>query len=441
MNDQLTRAVIQRMHLREVAIAPHYTGVAADLQMMSAADPKAANEQALARRTELCGSYGLDVSGPQTKPFAFSQGVAIIPVHGTLINRFGQSWGYVTGYNFIRAQTAAAGLDPDVQVIVYDHNSYGGEAAGCFECAAEIPALANGKPTIAVIDSNCYSASYALASACDHISLTPSGGAGSIGVVAMHVSMQKALENWGIEVTFIHSGDHKVDGNPYENLPDSVKKDIQAGVDKSRQAFAQLVADGRGLDLKAVMDTEARIYRADDAFKLGLIDAVATPSEAVRAFLSGLSGSQSQPPKGKSMSMNTQEPGGVTQAAADQAAAKAAADARTAERARIQGIQSCEEAKGREALANHLALNTEMSVDAAKGILAAAPKTEPKATPAEPAKGANNGFAAAMNNSQHPNVGADGGNGGAAPGGEEPAHMRILRAQEAATGLKLVKSA
>lgn len=439
MNEHTARQAIERMHLREVAIAPHYGGLAADMQSLAMADPKAAHEQFLARRADLCMAYGLDAAGPQTKPFAFSQGIAIIPVHGSLINRFGGSWGYVTGYNFVRQQTAQAGLDPDVMAIVYDHNSFGGEAAGCFECAADIPNLANGKPTIAAIDSNCYSASFALASACDHIICTPSGGAGSIGVVAMHASMKGMLDKWGIDITFIYSGDHKVDGNPYEALPDSVKADMQASIDKSRQAFAQLVADGRKMDLKTVMDTEARIYRADDALKLGLIDAVATPSEGLRAYLGGLSGSRSTTPKGKSMSTNTQEPGGVTQAAADQAAAKAAADARVAERARIQGIQSCEEAKGREALANHLALNTEMSLDAAKGILAASPKAEPpKAEPA-PAPAAN-GFKAAMDNSQNPNVGSDA--AAAATGsGDEPAHLRILRAQEAATGLKLVKNA
>lgn len=138
------------------------------------------------------------------------------------------------------------------------------------------------------------------------------------------------------------------------------------------------------------------------------------------------------------MSTNSQEPGGVTQAAAEQAAAKAAADARTAERARIHGIQSCEEAKGREALANHLALNTDMSLDAAKGILAASPKAE--APKPEPEKAQGNGFKAVMDASQHPNVGADAAQG-VAGSQDEPAHLRILRAQEAATGLTLVKSA
>lgn len=45
-------------------------------------------------------------------------------------------------------------------------------------------------------------------------------------------------------------------------------------------------------------------------------------------------------------------------------------------KARIQAIVSCEEAKGREALANHIAFSTELPADDAKAMLAAAPKAE-----------------------------------------------------------------
>ena len=41
-----------------------------------------------------------------------------------------------------------------------------------------------------------------------------------------------------------------------------------------------------------------------------------------------------------------------------------------AERTRMQSILTCEEAKGRSKLANHIAFNTTMSVDDAKGMLA-----------------------------------------------------------------------
>lgn len=48
--------------------------------------------------------------------------------------------------------------------------------------------------------------------------------------------------------------------------------------------------------------------------------------------------------------------------------------ANTTERARIASILTAPEAKGRDALARHFALETDMSVDSAKKALAAAPK-------------------------------------------------------------------
>lgn len=424
-NEAMSRATLARLHLREVAIAAHYSGLAADLQSFASANPDEQQALLAKRHDDLCASYGLEpFGGQQRKPFAFSQGVAIIPVHGTLINRFGSSWGFVTGYNFIRQQTALAGQDPDVTHIVYDHNSYGGEAAGCFECAAELSKLANGKPTLAVVDSNCYSASFAMACGADRIVCTPSGGVGSVGVVAMHVDMSKFLEDWGLKVTLIHAGDHKVDGNPFEELPKEVKADIQKGVDKSYKTFVAHVAKGRDMEEKEVRGTEARIFRADDAMSLGFIDAIATPSEAVRAFLGEPSGSTSQPEeKEDTMSQQT--------TASPDAAAQAAAEARTAERARVDGILNCEAAKGREDLANHLALKTDMSVEAASGILAASPKKEaaaPAQTPA--AQGA--GFKEAMTQTGNPNVGAD--NAGKGGGEEMSAAQRILADQAAVYG-------
>ncbi len=402
MSEHIARQALTRMHMREVAVAANLTTLAADLRQMAVADPAKEQASLLARREELCAAFGLNV-GVQSKPFAFSQGVAVIPVTGSLINRFGSSYGWITGYNFIRSQVAAAGLDPEVDAIVFDMNSYGGEAAGCFECAADIPRLANGKPTLAVVDSNCYSACYALASQCDKIAVTPSGGVGSVGVVSMHVDISKMIDSMGVTVTFIHAGDHKVDGNMFEPLSDEVKADMQASIDKMRQNFAELVAKGRKIDVQAVIDTQARCYRADDALRLGLIDVIATPQTAVLALLGELSGSTVQLSQEKEPEMADQEKPGA-QAASTQDTAAAAQEARTAERTRIQGIQSCDESKGREKLASHLALNTDLSVDAAKAILAASPAEKSQA--AAPAAAANH-FEQAMNASAHPQVGAD----------------------------------
>lgn len=445
MSDQAARIALSRMNMQPVALAAHYTGLTQDLKHMAETDPEVGQSRFMARRGELCAAFGL-APAEQRKPFAFAAGLAIIPVSGLLINRFGQSYGSVTGYSFIRSQLNHALADEDVKGIVLDLNSNGGEAAGCMELAAEVRAARDQKPILGVIDSNCHSAGYAIGSACTKLVSIPSGSMGSIGVVMMHVDMSKMLEDWGVKVTFIYEAEHKVDGNPYEPLPKAVRETFEASIHRSYERFVSLVATNRGMNVQKVRDTKSRIYSADEALSLGLIDAVSSPIEAASAFLSELSGSTIQLQQGANMSTATTGPDAKTpaQIEAEQTAAreKAASEARVAERARVSGIMGCEEAKGRESLANHIAMNTDMSLDAAKAMLAASPKAE--APKPEATKG--NAFEQAMNNSKHPNVGADGaGGGGDATTGEklsdEQQASAIFKDWQMATGNKPSKTA
>lgn len=353
----------------------------------------------------LCQTYGYSGS-TRGKNFAFADGTAIIPVHGSLINRYGgYYYGEVTGYNYIRRMRAEAMADPDVERIIYDVNSNGGEAAGCFELSDESFALRGEKPTLAVVDSNCYSAAYAFASSADKISVTPSGGAGSIGVISMHADVSKLLDDYGVKITLITAGDHKADGNPFEKLSEEVRADIQADVDMTRDKFVALVARNRGLDEKVVRDTQARTYNADEALALNLIDEIATPTQAVNSFITGPSGSS------KEVKRMDPEENTTTQ----QPDANAVSAAKTAERTRMSGILGCEAAQANPKLANHLAFNTEMSVEDATQVLLAAgpaqtaqvPPKEQKAETTVPDANANTNFTQAMNNGNHPNVGAD----------------------------------
>ena len=417
MSVTVSQQAMLRMNHAAVMVAVNKSSLQMDLQALHAETPESGERKRAEVMESLCAAYGFD-SKAQNKPFAFQDGVAIIPIHGSLINRFGQCYGYVTGYNFIRRQRDAAMADPDVTAIVYDVNSGGGEAEGCFELADESFALRGTKPTISVVDSACYSAAYALASTSDQVVVTPTGGAGSVGVYTMHVDMSKMLEDWGLNITLIHAGEHKVDGHPYAELPEDVRADMQKSVDATYNKFVESVARNRNLSVEAVKDTQARCYSADDALALGLIDSVASPIEAIRAFLGGHSEASNDETTGDSlMELN---------------------EAKQAERQRVGAIIGHPNAKGREAMATHLALNTEMSVDDAAALLAVAPvahvevveKTE------EAAKPKNEKFVKAMNQDDHPNVGPD---GKPIESAEKSQAAELMEAFTAATGYDFTK--
>lgn len=284
-------SVLQRLSMKDMLIVGDTADrVMADMTRFAETDPIADGAALeVASRQNLALAYGYDDSTEGTrKPFVFQDGIAVIPIHGTLINRFNSSWGFVTGYNYIRRMVNLALDDDDVEFIVFDVDSPGGEAAGCFELAREIMASRRVKPSLSVVDSLAASGGVALGLAPTTAYAIPSARIGSIGVYRMHVSFEGALKKEGIKVTFAQAGDFKTDGNPYKDLPQRVLDEWTESAGKTWDDFISLVAEARGLSEADVRATQARVYRADEALDLGLIDAVKTTSEAVAAWIAEL---------------------------------------------------------------------------------------------------------------------------------------------------------
>jgi ClpP class serine protease len=228
-------------------------------------------------------------------PFDVIDGVAMIPIEGTLVRKgsfVGSSSGE-TSYQGLQVQIERAKARSDVKGVVFEVDSFGGHANGAFEAADAIYQLSRAKPTIAILTDFAYSAGYLLASQARTLVLPEFGGAGSIGVVMLHADYSANFEQEGIRVTLIHAGSHKVDGNPYQPLPRSIEERWQGECEAMRQRFAEVVARGRrGKMTKAsALKTEADSYTAAAAVDLGLADAVADPREAFTAFMAEVKGS------------------------------------------------------------------------------------------------------------------------------------------------------
>ena len=227
-------------------------------------------------------------------PFVLQDGIAVIEVSGVLVHRgawIGQSSGQ-TSYEGIAAQLAAAVADPAARGIALEIDSFGGEVAGVFDLADAIRAARTSKPIWAFVAEHAFSAGYALASQADRIIMPRTGAVGSIGVVVMHADLSGQLSDAGVTVTLIHSGAHKVDGNPYAPLPDPVRARIQGEIDAIRTLFAETVAAGRGrrLTAAAALATEAECYRGAEAVAAGLADEVSDPTSAFAAFAAAVNG-------------------------------------------------------------------------------------------------------------------------------------------------------
>jgi signal peptide peptidase SppA len=315
-----------------------------------------------------------------------SDGIAIVTVTGSLINRgawVGSSSGE-TSYEGIKFQIGAAANDPKVRSILLDIESPGGEAVGAFEAADAVRVANKQKPVTAIVNGMAASAAYALASGAGSIVTTATGMAGSIGVVMLHADYSRFLDAEGVTPTLIFAGSHKVDGNPFEPLSDAVRSDLQAEVDNFYALFVKTVSAGRkGLSAAAIRATEARTFLGKEAVDRGLADSVGTFESTLADISRGLARTMSIPAKGAKMDATEGAPAanaGISLTDHTAALAKASSDAAVAAskaaQTRIESILSCEEAKDRAKMANHLAFKTDMTAEAAISLLAESPKGE-----------------------------------------------------------------
>jgi signal peptide peptidase SppA len=238
----------------------------------------------------LDGWAGTPASHPAPGPrdYQAAGSVAVIPVVGELVHR-GASMDAMSGltsYQALDDMISAAHADPSVSAIVLDVDSPGGEASGVLDLAGKIYALASTglKPMTAVVNSCACSAAYAIAAATGHVAIAPTGIAGSIGVVAYHADVSKALSAEGIDVTYIYAGAHKIDGVETQPLSDPARARLQANVDTIYAQFCAQVAQCRGMTAEAVANTEAGIFMGVEAVDVGLADCIATIEEAIMAM-------------------------------------------------------------------------------------------------------------------------------------------------------------
>lgn len=336
--------------------------------------------------------------------FQVVDGVALLDVKGTLVHKHGYLKPYsgMTGYDGIINRAAMMMAEPDVKGIIMDMHTPGGEVAGCFDTVDRLRQMSDqsGKQIWSLCCDMTCSAGMALASAGNRRLITQTGIAGSVGVVMAHASYEEHLKEEGIKVTLIHSGSHKVEGNPYEDLPAEVLSRFQTDTDALRQEFAQMVSRYTGMSVEAVLATEAATYRGQAAIDIGFADQLVNGHEAIAEFTEYLSTQGRIITTGATMTHETVKPEASTAPPQGEQEQDSKANA-TAERTRVQGILQHAEASERKQLAEHFAFSTAMSVEEAGAALAAAPKDTSAALNADTA------LDRLMANEDQPNLGDD----------------------------------
>ena len=243
----------------------------------------------LGRANDLPQSLGMD-SGSEAAGEAQrstqSGRIVVIPVHGVLVARRGHindACQELVSFEILRSQIAIALKNDRVEEIFLDFHTGGGHAMGCKELADFIRAGTAIKPITALVNFAAYSAGYYLASSCSRIIASPTAGVGSIGVMIETYEVSRMEEQMGITFNTYYRGDHKANMSPHEPITDQTVQEINGMLDACYAEFTESVASFRGVDVSAIVDTQARIFRPQEALSLKLIDEIAPAQDVINA--------------------------------------------------------------------------------------------------------------------------------------------------------------
>jgi len=327
-------------------------------------------------------------------PYQVQDGVAIIALDGVIAKRanlFMQISGG-TSSELIGRDFKTALADPDVHSIILAIDSPGGTVDGTIALADLV--AASSKPVIALASGTMASAAYWIGSAANAVYITDATTVvGSIGVVATHTDVSKSQAAQGIKTTEIAAGKYKRIASSYEPLSKEGRQTIQDQVDYTYALFVDAVAKQRGTSTDKVLSdmADGRIFIGQQAIDAGLVDGVSTLDALVTQLnVSRATGANlaARPPRAGAAHNPTPQ-GAAMPITREQLAAEAPdvlaaiqAEGASAERARIQAIESVA-VPGHDALIASLKFDGKSTAgDAALAVLAAEKQTRSAASAA-----------------------------------------------------------
>lgn len=118
---------------------------------------------------------------------------------------------------------------------------------------------------------------YYLATACDHLTLTPAGQLNLLGLFWDQAFYRGTLDKLKIEPDFYQAGTYKGTGEAFmrEDISDAAEESYSAVLDDLYRQIVGAVAEARGLPVSSVTGIiDDAPYSAEDALAIGMVDAL-----------------------------------------------------------------------------------------------------------------------------------------------------------------------
>ncbi len=214
----------------------------------------------------------LDFFGNPLPKMEISNGVAIIPIQGTLMHKaslMDKQCG-ACSYQDIKANVTEA-LDLGVEKIVLNVDSPGGTSMGASETGRFIQRSADFVRIEAVTDGMMCSAAYEVCAAAHSIKATRTAQVGSIGTFLAWLDQTVRYEMAGLKMDVIASGPLKGAGVSGTSLTPEQRENFQAQVLKFAGMFKEHVRNHRLVEESSM---QGQSFIGDDAQAAGLVDEI-----------------------------------------------------------------------------------------------------------------------------------------------------------------------
>ncbi len=253
-------------------------------------------------------------------------------------------------YSRLRATIEAFIDREDVNCLVIEINSPGGDVNGLFECCEYIAKAKEARPIHAHVTGMCCSAAYAIASSCTDISATQTSEIGSVGVYAQAYDDTEYLKKEGILSRIFRSKNaEKKNASPFS---EEGAADIQAKIDYFEDCFYTVLSEGRGMDREKCIEDfgHGSVFLASDALERNMIDSVMAYDELINKLTS----SENEEDEGEDMdiaTMTAEQKADLFKALVEDnpsLLAEAEGSAREAERSRLTGLYALRTADNAE---------------------------------------------------------------------------------------------
>lgn len=186
----------------------------------------------------------------------------------------------------IVSQLRLAEEDEAVKAVVLKIDSPGGSVTASDVLYHELKAFKEktGVKMVAVFMGLAASGGYYIALPADRIVAHPTSITGSVGVVFLQPKLTGLMEKIGVGVDVSKSGDQKDMGSPFRPSTQEERRLLQDLTERLGQRFLDLLDEHRRITPEALAEIRtARIFLAEEARQLGLVDRIGYVDDAIQS--------------------------------------------------------------------------------------------------------------------------------------------------------------